>query len=420
MSLALPVGMKSMQTLISSVSPDITVCVRGGHAKGKSEGVHQAAELCHDDFYLDPANCARMVEELKNEPAIAKRLAKSGGVWTHDMGLPVVERRLSQMTEGDTIGLPKMEGRYTSFKPCDWLIYSCDFPVLLFLDERNRALEQVKQSVFQLADSKAFYGNRLHDGTRIVIAENIGDAYTVNQSDPAEISRAATVMLETTVEEWIEYARKICNPATVEFIINSPKSLEHNGNFEANKKYPDRRSWVKLDKELTRLGLFDNPHEHMLYVLAGAFLGAETAGAFHKFCKERERHVNAKDILMDWTKAKTRLGSQISNEQFIELAHKLSEWLVKGQLDDKQADQLALYMKDCPPEPRLMVWVGSQKNYKNLVKLHPRVEQLIVATATGTDTTNINVVTGLKSKADKEESDSSTSDAKTRTRGARK
>ena len=145
-----------------------------------------------------------------------KRLAKSGGVWTHDMGLPVIERRLSQMSEGDTIGLPKMEGRFTSFKPCDWLICSCDFPVLLFLDERNRALEQVKQSVFQLADSKAFYGHRLHPETIIVIAENIGDAYTVNQSDPAEISRAATVHLDPTKEEFIDYISNKCDSALVE------------------------------------------------------------------------------------------------------------------------------------------------------------------------------------------------------------
>lgn len=418
MSLALPVGMKSMQTLISSVSPEITICVRGGHAKGKSEGVHQAAELCRDDFYLDPANCARMVEALKNEPAIAKRLAKSGGVWTHEMGLPVIERRLSQMSEGDTIGLPKMEGRFTSFKPCDWLIYSCDFPVLLFLDERNRALEQVKQSVFQLADSKAFYGNRLHDGTRIVIAENIGDAYQVNQSDPAEISRAATVILETTPEEWIDYAQKTCHPATVEFIRQNHKALEHNGPFEANKKYPDRRSWWKLDKELARLDLFENAHEHMFYVISGAFLGSETAGAFQKFCRERERHVSAKDILADWTKAKNRLGSQISNEQFIELSHKLNEWLAKGTLEDKQADQLAMFMKDCPPEPRMLVWVGSQKNYKNLIKIHPRIQELMVATAMGKDTSDVNINVGLASK------DAGTPAAadpnKPRTRGAKK
>jgi len=416
MSLALPVGIKSMQNLISSISPDITVCVRGGHAKGKSEGIHQSAALCRDDFYLDSANCARMVEALKEEPLVAKRLKESGGVWDYEMGLPIVERRLSQMSEGDVVGMPNLESRFTTFKPCDWLIHSCDFPVLLFLDERNRALEQVKQSVFQLADSKAFYGNLLHSGTRIVIAENIGDAYMVNQSDPAEVSRAATVLLETTVEEWIDYAQKTCHPATVEFVRQNHRSLEHNGPFEPNKKYPDRRSWWKLDKELDRLGLFDTPEDHMFYVISGAFLGAETASAFNKFCKERERHVSAKDVLTDWKKAKARLGVEVSNEQYIELASKVNDHMEKHVLSDEQADNVALFMKDCPPEVRLVVWTGVQKINDTMMKVHARVWELIVATATGKDTSNIAVTVGLKSSG----GSSANPDAKAKTRGAKR
>ena len=52
------------------------VLLRGRHGVGKSEVVYQVAE---------------------------------------DLGLPVVERRASQMTEGDLIGLPKTDGDVTSF-----------------------------------------------------------------------------------------------------------------------------------------------------------------------------------------------------------------------------------------------------------------------------------------------------------------
>ena len=75
-------------------------------------------------------------------------------------------------------------------------------------------------------------------------------------------------------------------------------------------------------------------------------------------------------------------------------------------------------MKDCPPEPRVLVWVGSQKNYKNLTKIHPRIQELMVATAMGKDTSDVAINVGLASK------DSSatpaTSDPKARTRGAKK
>jgi hypothetical protein len=120
------VGMVDLKRLISSYGPEISICIRGRHAVGKSEGTYQSAQLLRDDFYKDPAN-----QEKYN--------------WTYEQGLPVIERRLSQLTEGDLTGMPDLsDGRKsTVFKPCDWLIDACDRPVVLFLDERNRALEGV-------------------------------------------------------------------------------------------------------------------------------------------------------------------------------------------------------------------------------------------------------------------------------------
>ena len=51
------------------------------------------------------------------------------------IGLPVVERRASQMTEGDLVGLPSIKGNSTRFNPPDWFKAACDKPVVLFLDE---------------------------------------------------------------------------------------------------------------------------------------------------------------------------------------------------------------------------------------------------------------------------------------------
>jgi len=205
-SLAIPVNMASFMRLAVAIGPNIPLCVRGRHAIGKSEGVHQAAEQIFSNFYKDEENCKRFTEACGGERSIQKRLKKfNKTVWSYEMGLPVIERRLSQMTEGDIIGLPfaSKDGASTTFKPCDWLINSCKFPAVLFLDERNRALPGVKQAVFQLMDSKAFYGNCLHDETRIIVAENIGASYEVNQTDPAEVSRAATVTLVPGVDEWL-------------------------------------------------------------------------------------------------------------------------------------------------------------------------------------------------------------------------
>ena len=73
-----------------------------------------------------------------------------------DMGLPVVERRASQMTEGDLVGLPRTDGDVTRFCPPDWLADACNRAVLLFLDEVDRAIPEVRQGIFELTDSERF------------------------------------------------------------------------------------------------------------------------------------------------------------------------------------------------------------------------------------------------------------------------
>ena len=64
------------------------------------------------------------------------------------LGLPVVERRASQMTEGDLMGLPSVEGASTKWNAPDWFKAACDKAVLLFLDEVDRATLEVRQGIF--------------------------------------------------------------------------------------------------------------------------------------------------------------------------------------------------------------------------------------------------------------------------------
>ena len=69
-----------------------------------------------------------------------------------NMGLPVVERRASQMTEGDLLGLPdtadtSINGRKaTTWNAPDWLVTACEQPVVLFLDEVDLLWKSVRVS----------------------------------------------------------------------------------------------------------------------------------------------------------------------------------------------------------------------------------------------------------------------------------
>lgn len=376
---AIQVEMKTLMKLITSFDPEITVCIRGRHAVGKSEGTYQAAAMIRDDFYKEPTNALHYD-------------------WKYEDGLPVVERRLSQLTEGDLTGMPDLNGdrKSTVFKPCDWLIDACERPVLLFLDERNRALEGVKQAVFQLMDSRAFYGHKLHPRTRVVVAENVGDLYNVQQCDPAEVSRAATVELCPSIDEWLDYARQPgkCHDLTVTFITQNKEHLEFNPEdqtktkktYEANKKYPDRRSWFKLDQQLQRSKLIDNPADPMFYIMTASMVGMEAAIKFTDFAKTYDRQVSLKDVLTNWEAAKQRLGNFATSSKYMELSKKLEAHFKSSILTDAEAKQVGKFMRDCPPEPRMVTWAALQTSVKNLFKVHKEVEDLMVRTATGEDT----------------------------------
>lgn len=386
---AIQVSMKNLVQLCTNLSPEVSVCIRGRHAVGKSEGVVQIAAMLRSDFYKNPENCKLATEMLSKEPTVIATLKRfKSNVWTYEMGVPVIQRRLSQLTEGDTTGLPKMDGRGTQFKPCVWLIDACDFPVLLFLDERNRALPAVKQSVFELMDSKAFHGHILHSETRVYVAENVGDQYSVESNDPAEISRAATVELSPDEEEWIAYCKtQGIHSYVTDFIRANKNLLEHReAAFEANKKYPDRRAWFKAAREAERLNLFDSPENPMFHVLFGSMVGIEASLAFKKYCANIDKNVSADDILAGWDSAKKKLG-KATHERFNELARKLIDHFKKHKITPENGVEVGKFMHDAPPEPRTIVWAALQADLKNLFQVHPHVSALMVKTAAGQDTT---------------------------------
>ncbi len=378
------VTIKMLKTMLAKLSPEITLDITGNHAVGKSEIVYQGAAERRSDFYKDADNCKKMVSDTK---LCLPRKRVPETTWDYDRGMPVIERRLSQLTEGDMVGVPMITENGTEFRPVNWIMMACKYPVVLFLDERNRALENVKQAVFQLCDSRAFYGHKLHPETVIVIAENTGPQYTVVDRDPAEISRCAMVTLEPDVDEWLEYARSInVHENVIDFISQEKSCLEHKGAFEGGKKYADRRSWVKLDAELRGLGLSDSPEDGLFYALSGAMLGTEVALKYKNFCINNDKRFSVEDILTDWPKVRTKLArrtGEVPRERYVEAVDKLRHFAKDNELTDPQVKQVAAFLWDAPREFRLAVWGALHQKSENVIKVHGVAQDLIVATATG-------------------------------------
>jgi len=225
-----------------------------------------------------------------------------------ERNLPVVERRASQMTEGDLLGLPdnrdcEIAGKKaTTWNAPDWLVLACTQPVVLFLDEVDRATTEVRQGIFELTDSRKINGWNLHPDTLIFAAVNGGEhgsQYQVGEMDPAELDRWTVFDVEPTVEDWLAWAKGTVAGEVWDFINQNHKHLEHKGDFEPNKVYPSRRSWARFNECIVAANLLATAPggSPTVYNLAHAFVGMEAAVAFNDFLRNYDRQVTVEDVI---------------------------------------------------------------------------------------------------------------------------
>jgi len=319
----------------------LPVLIRGRHGVGKSEVVYMIAE---------------------------------------QRDMPVVERRASQMTEGDLLGLPDtadtaINGRKcTTWNAPDWLVTACEQPVVLFLDEVDRATVEVRQGLFELTDSRKINGWSLHPDTLIIAAVNGGEhgaQYQVGEMDPAELDRWTVFDVEPTDEDWLKWANGRVNTIIWDFINQNRQHLEHKSDFEPNKVYPSRRSWVRFnDSAAPASVLGEEGDRNLLFNLATAFLGFEAAVSLKDFVENYAWQVTIQDILdrgeIDKT-TKWGINDHSAMIEKFEAAETFTE-----ELTDDQIQNLANYFVTLPSEVAMKMWtvLGDANNVNNVVSLH--------------------------------------------------
>ncbi len=286
--------------------------------------------------------------------------------------LEVVERRASQMTEGDLVGLPTIEDNSTTFNPPDWFKAACDRPVVLFLDEVDRATLEVRQGIFELTDSRKLNGHNLHPDTLVFAAVNGGEhgsQYQVGEMDPAELDRWTVFDIDPTVEDWLSWASDAdISPEIWNFINQNRTHLEHTDDYEPNKVYPSRRSWERLDQCLTQAGLLEEASP-ALYTLTSAFVGFEAAVAFNDYVQNYDRQVTTDDILIKGDFSKVADFGINDHTAIIDKFE--AEETFHNELDQELIDNLARYFVMLPSEVAMKLWtVMGKGEVNNTVKLH--------------------------------------------------
>lgn len=286
--------------------------------------------------------------------------------------MEIIERRASQMTEGDLVGLPSIDDKSTTFNPPDWFKSACDRPVVLFLDEIDRATLEVRQGIFELTDSRKLNGHTLHRDTLVFAAVNGGEhgsQYQVGEMDPAELDRWTVFDVEPSVEDWLFWARDSrISPEIWDFINQNRTHLEHTDDFEPNKVYPSRRSWERLDRCLTAANLLKESSP-VLYNLTSAFVGFEAAVAFNDYVLNYDRQVTTEDILIKGDFAKVADFGINDHTAIIDKFE--AEEVFKDELPQEQVDNLARYFVMLPSEVAMKMWtVMGKGDVNNTVKLH--------------------------------------------------
>lgn len=222
-------------------------------------------------------------------------------------GIPVKTLFLGQMSDpGDLLGLPNKDEKTgkTVFMPPYWFPVDGQ-PIVLFLDEINRARPEILQTVMDLVLNRKLAGRELPEGSRIIAAGNDGEEYQLTDLDPALVSRFNIYTFRPTVEDWLLWATRTgLDERILNFISANPELLDRSADTKEDQgldKDPDRRAWEKVARLMENI---PNPLPVHQKVVAG-IIGVQAAAQL--FLSFRKDDLSPIDLLTDFKKAKKSL-----------------------------------------------------------------------------------------------------------------
>ena len=348
---------KSFKTVAAKLPPHIAVLMRGPTGVGKSHLARAAAE---------------------------------------ELELPYIDVRLSTMSEGDFGGYPDIEGmketQVMTFCMPSFFVRACREPVVLMLDEMNRALPGVMQGAFQLVLDREM-GNdkdgnpyRLHPQTRIFAAINAGAEYDVNDMDPALLRRFWAVDLDPTCEDWLDWAgENDIDPVLVDFIRQNPQHLRVDPTeVEPGTVCPNPASWHRIDQSLKHMGMAPKDiagkeRPAGMYAVLLGMVGTEAAITFCDFVENYETVVSAEDILDRWDDVKDTVVEMNAEGQGT-IIEKLAAHFEENEWKQKQANNVGKFTETLNDELLVHCWnkMVATNQIPNIQKLHKLIGQRVV------------------------------------------
>jgi hypothetical protein len=313
-----------------------------------------------------------------------------------DLALPYIDVRASTMDEASAGGLPDFETSKTrgvaTFVLPSWYVRACREPVVIMIDEFNRAMPQVMQSFFQVILDRELGNNvdgvpmRLHPGTRVFAAINHGNEYDVSAMDPALLRRFFVVDVKPTPGQWIEWAKgKGIDPVLVDFIRqNEAHWRVEPSSVAPGTVIPTPASWDRLDQCLKALTWKPSELAGSLppagfHGLCTGMVGTEAAMAFAKFIKDYSKVITAADVLGGKVTAKELKGQEAST--ITAIIERLKDHAAANTWTAKEAESVATFLRALGGENFVHGWnvISTCNNLGNVARLHALIGKEVVA-----------------------------------------
>ncbi len=215
---------------------------------------------------------------------------------------------------------------------------------ILFLDELNRAQDDVLQAVFQLVLDHQLGAYVLPQGWSIVCAGNFMEGYMTNGfTDAAFLDRFTHMTLdggELTLEEWVDFMSARHGAAAagiIEFASQNTKHLD--GDIKGEMGFqiqPSRRSWESVVRVEEAFKQGEYSEEAKMGVLAG-LIGRETAMSYSRY----DCPVRPAMLIKDGVAAHQTKLQKLSRNQKSGLCWGLVSFL-KGKVDDDKRAKVAM------------------------------------------------------------------------------
>lgn len=258
-----------------------------------------------------------------------------------EKGMKVVALFLGQMSDpGDLIGLPDKSGEKTVFRPPYWFPIDGK-PIVLFLDELNRARPEVLQTIMDLALNRKLAGRDLPPGSRVIAAVNEGDEYQLTDLDPALVSRFNVFRFEPSVQEWLLWAKQNdLDVRVIGFISENGIWLDRDPNAEEGAdtgldKTPDRRAWKRVSDVIKGKDRLENRDIKLI----SSIVGVKATNVFISKMAQMKR-VDVKDLLQNFEQQITYL-SEFKAHDFTILNEDIFQYLQVNKFDDSKTKTIA-------------------------------------------------------------------------------